>query len=168
MAGGWARDGAVNDNFSAFVVKLASPHFKHDNKEIMEAHFFPWRAILQKWRDAGSISTEKKVPLDVGKGDARALNIVPSRIFPLMTNYQLSAIPLFIFMAAMLERAGLIEEMFNVVYKWMGGVGGGMGWSGIVCCVAAHACCPLRAWLRRCGGCVESMQGYRLLAAGCH
>ena len=68
-----ARDGVMNDNFSAFVVKLASPHFKPDNKEIMEAHFFPWRAILQKWRDAGSISTEKKVPLDVGKGDARAL-----------------------------------------------------------------------------------------------
>ena len=39
-------------------------------------------------------------------GDAQALNIVPSRIFPLMTNYQLSAIPLFIFMAAML--VGLI------------------------------------------------------------
>ena len=34
-------------------------------------------------------------------GDARALNIVPGRIFPLMTNYQLSAIPLFIFLAAM-------------------------------------------------------------------
>ena len=65
----------MNDNFSAFVVKLASPHFKPDNKEIMEAHFFPWRAILQKWRDAGSISTEKRVPLDVGKGDARAVHI---------------------------------------------------------------------------------------------
>ncbi|ETW14796.1 TRAP dicarboxylate transporter subunit DctM [Roseivivax marinus] len=59
-------------------------------------------------------------------GDARALNIVPSRIFPLMTNYQLSAIPLFIFMAAMLERAGLINEMFDVIYKILGGVKGGL------------------------------------------
>ncbi len=59
-------------------------------------------------------------------GDAQMLNIVPSRIFPLMTDYQLSAIPLFIFMAAMLERAGLIREMFDVIYKLLGGLRGGL------------------------------------------
>ena len=59
-------------------------------------------------------------------GDQFMLNIIPTRIFPLMTNYQLSAIPLFIFMAAMLERAGLIDEMFDVLYKWMGGLSGGL------------------------------------------
>ena len=59
-------------------------------------------------------------------GDAQMLNIVPSRIFPLMTDYQLSAIPLFIFMAAMLERAGLIQEMFDVIYKLLGGLRGGL------------------------------------------
>jgi tripartite ATP-independent transporter DctM subunit len=59
-------------------------------------------------------------------GDANALNIVPSRIFPLMTNYQLSAIPLFIFMAAMLERAGIINDMFDVIYKVLGGLKGGL------------------------------------------
>ena len=59
-------------------------------------------------------------------GDAQALNIVPGRIFPLMTNYQLSAIPLFIFMAAMLERAGIINDMFDVIYKVLGGVKGGL------------------------------------------
>ncbi|MBP0484155.1 TRAP transporter large permease [Sagittula salina] len=65
-------------------------------------------------------------------GDARALNIVPSRIFPLMTNYQLSAIPLFIFMAAMLERAGIINDMFDVIYKVMGGVKGGLAAATII------------------------------------
>jgi len=59
-------------------------------------------------------------------GDANMLNIIPGRIFPMMTNSDLAAIPLFIFMASMLERAGLIEEMFNVVYKWMGGLSGGL------------------------------------------
>ncbi|GGO84851.1 tripartite transporter large subunit [Marinobacterium nitratireducens] len=59
-------------------------------------------------------------------GDATMLNIIPGRIFPMMTNSDLAAIPLFIFMASMLERAGLIEEMFNVVYKWMGGLNGGL------------------------------------------
>ncbi|MFT4794469.1 MAG: tripartite ATP-independent transporter DctM subunit [Paracoccaceae bacterium] len=65
-------------------------------------------------------------------GDADALNIVPSRVFPLMTNYQLSAIPLFIFMAAMLERAGLINEMFDVIYKVLGGVKGGLASATII------------------------------------
>jgi tripartite ATP-independent transporter DctM subunit len=59
-------------------------------------------------------------------GDQFMLNIIPTRIFPMMTDYQLSAIPLFIFMASMLERAGLIDEMFDVLYKWMGGVRGGL------------------------------------------
>ncbi|GAB4287889.1 MAG: TRAP transporter large permease subunit [Roseovarius sp.] len=65
-------------------------------------------------------------------GDARALNIVPSRIFPLMTNYQLSAIPLFIFMAAMLERAGIINDMFDVIYKVLGGLRGGLASATII------------------------------------
>ena len=59
-------------------------------------------------------------------GGQAMINIIPSRIFPLMTNPDLAAIPLFIFMACMLERAGLIEEMFDVVYKWMGGLNGGL------------------------------------------
>jgi len=65
-------------------------------------------------------------------GDQMMLNIIPSRIFPMMTNSDLAAIPLFIFMAAMLERAGLIEEMFDVVYKWMGGLHGGLAAATIV------------------------------------
>ena len=59
--------------------------------------------------------------------DQAALHITPSRIFPLMTNYQLSAIPLFIFMAAVLEKAGLIDELFDVAYKWLGALKGGLG-----------------------------------------
>jgi len=59
-------------------------------------------------------------------GGQTMLNIIPTRIFPLMANPDLAAIPLFIFMASMLERAGLIEEMFDVVYKWMGGLRGGL------------------------------------------
>ena len=65
-------------------------------------------------------------------GDAQALNIVPSRIFPLMTNYQLSAIPLFIFMAAMLERAGIINDMFDTIYKVLGGIRGGLASATII------------------------------------
>ncbi|MCZ4304878.1 TRAP transporter large permease subunit [Zoogloeaceae bacterium G21618-S1] len=60
------------------------------------------------------------------------INIIPSRIFPMMTNSDLAAIPLFIFMASMLERAGLIEEMFDVIYQWMGGLRGGLAAATII------------------------------------
>ncbi|MGQ7247284.1 TRAP transporter large permease subunit [Halomonas sp. V046] len=65
-------------------------------------------------------------------GDQHMLNLMPSRIFPMMTNYQLSAIPLFIFMAAVLEKAGIIEELFDVVYKWMGGLKAGLAIATII------------------------------------
>src|SRR2546430_2523123 len=53
-------------------------------------------------------------------GNGAILNMVPSRIFPFMTDYQLSAVPLFIFMAAVLGKGGVIEELFDVVYKMLG------------------------------------------------
>lgn len=74
-------------------------------------------------------------------GDAAMLNILPSRIFPLMTNYQLSAIPLFIFMASMLERAGIIEELYDMVYKILGGLPGGLAISTIIASTLLAAMC---------------------------
>ena len=65
-------------------------------------------------------------------GDWGMINILPSRIFPFMTNYQLSAIPLFIFMANVLERAGMIEELFDVIYKVLGGLKGGLATATII------------------------------------
>src|SRR3546814_4678846 len=65
-------------------------------------------------------------------GSLDTLNILPSRIFPYMTNYQLSAVPLFIFMAAMLERAGVIEDLFDVIYQMLGGLRGGLASASII------------------------------------
>ena len=74
-------------------------------------------------------------------GDASALNIIPSRIYPLMTDYQLTAIPMFIFMASMLERAGVIEELFDMVYKILGGLRGGLASSTVVASTLLAAMC---------------------------
>jgi tripartite ATP-independent transporter DctM subunit len=72
-------------------------------------------------------------------GSPAILNMLPSRVFPFMTDYQLSAVPLFIFMAAMLEKAGIIEELFEVVYKWLGGVKGGLASATVLACSALAA-----------------------------
>jgi len=72
-------------------------------------------------------------------GSPAILNMMPSRIFPFMTDYQLSAVPLFIFMAAMLEKAGIIEELFDAVYKWLGSVKGGLAAATVLACTALAA-----------------------------
>lgn len=48
------------------------------------------------------------------------------RIFALMINYPLLAVPLFIFMGSMLERSGIIEKLYDVLYLWFGGLRGGL------------------------------------------
>src|SRR5258707_1995888 len=72
-------------------------------------------------------------------GNSAILNMMPSRIFPFMTDYQLSAVPLFIFMAAMLEKAGIIEELFDAIYKWLGSVKGGLASATVLACTALAA-----------------------------
>src|SRR5918911_1264778 len=72
-------------------------------------------------------------------GTPAVLNMMPSRIFPFMTDYQLSAVPLFIFMAAMLEKAGIIEELFDVIYKWLGALKGGLASATVLACTVLAA-----------------------------
>jgi len=72
-------------------------------------------------------------------GQPAILNMLPARVFPFMTDYQLSAVPLFIFMAAVLERAGIIEELYDTVYKWLGSVKGGLASATVLACTALAA-----------------------------
>ena len=72
-------------------------------------------------------------------GNGAVLNMMPSRIFPFMTDYQLSAVPLFIFMAAVLEKAGIIEELFDVIYKWLGSLKGGLASATVIACTLLAA-----------------------------
>jgi len=54
-------------------------------------------------------------------------NLLPQRIFGLMENYTLLAIPLFVFIGVMLERSRLAEELLDVIGHAAGGLRGGMG-----------------------------------------
>lgn len=55
-----------------------------------------------------------------------ALAMIPQRIWNNMEQYLLLAIPFFIFMASMLEKAGVIEEIFNLTNKWFGRIPGAL------------------------------------------
>ncbi|WP_070987297.1 TRAP transporter large permease [Halofilum ochraceum] len=55
------------------------------------------------------------------------LNILPQRIYgSIMENYTLVAVPFFIFMGAMLERAGLAEELLRTMGRLFGRLRGGL------------------------------------------
>jgi tripartite ATP-independent transporter DctM subunit len=54
------------------------------------------------------------------------LALVVSRVFTLLGNSVLVAVPLFVFMACLLERSGIAEDIFSAVAAWAGNVPGGL------------------------------------------
>ena len=54
------------------------------------------------------------------------LYILTQKIFDLMTEYVLISVPLFIFMAALLERSGVAKHMYDALDFWLSRVRGGV------------------------------------------
>ncbi|MDD9709277.1 MAG: TRAP transporter large permease subunit [Paracoccaceae bacterium] len=54
-------------------------------------------------------------------------NLLPARIYGVVTNYTFMAIPLFVFMGVMLEKSRLAEELIDIIGHVFGKVAGGMG-----------------------------------------
>ncbi|MFQ5990763.1 MAG: TRAP transporter large permease subunit, partial [Candidatus Methylomirabilales bacterium] len=59
-------------------------------------------------------------------------NLLPLRIYGVMENYTLLAIPLFVFMGVMLERSGLAEDLLETMGLLFGRVRGGLAISVVV------------------------------------
>lgn len=59
-------------------------------------------------------------------------NLLPLRIWGIMTNYILLAVPLFIFMGSMLEKSGLAEELLESMALVFGKMKGGLAISVVV------------------------------------
>lgn len=53
-------------------------------------------------------------------------NLLPARLFGVVTGYQWLAIPLFVFMGVMLEKSRLADDLLDVIGHLAGGVRGGM------------------------------------------
>ena len=54
-------------------------------------------------------------------------NLLPLRIWGVMTNFTLIAVPLFVFMGIVLEKSGIAEELLETMTRLFGRVRGGMG-----------------------------------------
>lgn len=59
-------------------------------------------------------------------GEGFIFNILPSKIYGVLTNYTLLTIPLFVFMGMMLERSKIAERMLDVIGHMSGRFPGGM------------------------------------------
>ena len=68
----------------------------------------------------------------LGIMDFALLGALPARIFGIMTNDVLLAIPLFIFMGVMLERSRIAEDLLETMGRLFGRLPGGLGISVIV------------------------------------
>jgi tripartite ATP-independent transporter DctM subunit len=60
------------------------------------------------------------------------LGALPQRIFGVMTNEVLLAIPLFIFMGVMLERSRIAEDLLETMGRLFGTLRGGLGFSAVI------------------------------------
>ncbi len=67
------------------------------------------------------------------------LTLIVGRVFTLMGNYVLVSVPLFIFMACVLERAGIAEAIFRAAHVWSGRMPGGLAVAVIISCALMAA-----------------------------
>jgi len=101
-----------------------------------------------------------------------AFYMVAAQTWGAMNKFTLVAIPLFIFMAMILERSGVANDLYDMMYLWFGPVRGGLAIGTVVICAIFAAMCGIS------GAAVVSMgtialpsmlrRSYdKLLAVGC-
>lgn len=54
------------------------------------------------------------------------MNVLAQRLYGITTNYVLISVPLFIFMAVLLERSGIAQDMYSSLSQWMNRTRGGI------------------------------------------
>ncbi len=65
--------------------------------------------------------------------------LVAVQSWGVMTSYFMVAIPLYVFMANILERSGIVEDLFSFMQKWFGPLRGGLAIGTIVICTLMAA-----------------------------
>jgi len=63
---------------------------------------------------------------------AGALNLVVSAAWGSMNNFVIIAVPLFIYMAYILQKTNVVEDLYKAFYKWSGGLRGGLAVATVV------------------------------------
>lgn len=101
-----------------------------------------------------------------------ALFTVASTAYGEWTSFILLAVPLFILMANILERSGIAEDLYEMMYRWMGPIRGGLAMGTVAICAIFAAMAGISAVATVTMGLIAlpSMlkRGYdRTIAVGC-
>ena len=64
----------------------------------------------------------------------QALNMLPLKTFAGMYSFILTCIPMFVFMGIMLEKSGLAEDLYKMMYTWLGTIKGGLAMGTVLIC----------------------------------
>jgi tripartite ATP-independent transporter DctM subunit len=72
-----------------------------------------------------------------------AFYMVAAQIWGAMNKFSLVAIPLFVLMAMILERAGVANDLYDMMYLWFGPVRGGLAIGTVVICAIFAAMCGI-------------------------
>jgi tripartite ATP-independent transporter DctM subunit len=72
-----------------------------------------------------------------------AFYILGTRMWGTMNSFTLVAIPLYIFMAMLLERAGVAQNLYRMMHLWWGGVRGGLAIGTVFICTIFAAMCGI-------------------------
>ena len=66
---------------------------------------------------------------------------ISSSIWATFTSDNFIAIPMFLLMANVLEKSGIAEDMYSMLYQWMGGIRGGLAMGTVIICAVFAAMC---------------------------
>jgi tripartite ATP-independent transporter DctM subunit len=72
-----------------------------------------------------------------------AFYMVAAQTWGAMNKFTLVAVPLFIFMAMLLERSGVAKGLYEMMYIWFGPVAGGLAIGTVVICAIFSAMCGI-------------------------
>ncbi|MFH1081422.1 MAG: TRAP transporter large permease subunit [Pseudomonadota bacterium] len=64
----------------------------------------------------------------------RGLFLIVTQTYGAMGKFTLLAVPLFIFMSMILERAGVADDLYTLMHRWIGPVRGGLAMGTVVIC----------------------------------
>lgn len=68
-----------------------------------------------------------------------ALSMIPMRAFATATSFEYLSIPMFIFMASMLQKSRIADDLYDTMQKFMGGMRGGLAIGTILICTMFSA-----------------------------
>lgn len=133
-------------NRTARDIELTEKHLFFDNREaamtieiITILIFLCFTILLLTGLPLAWVMGATSVVFALSLFSANVIVMMVLRIYQLMLDYSLVAVPLFILMGSILQKTEIVEDMFKAIYIWSGRLRGGLAIATIIACVLMAA-----------------------------